>query len=123
MTTTLDSARAIAVRSIMIMADGERSDFDDVIAATAVNHEDAIEPPACRVGGPAGFHATAVWLRGAFADLQHRVEHTAAEDDLVVIDTTMSGRHVGPFVLHDAAGAVDAVWAPTHKTFAVRQSH
>jgi predicted ester cyclase len=123
MATTLDTARAVALRSIALMADGNRSDFDDVIAPGAVNHEGAVEPPVCRVGGPEGFHATALWLRAAFADLEHRVEHVLAEDDLVVIDTTMSGRHVGPFVLHDAEGAIDTVWAPTGKTFAVRQSH
>lgn len=123
MTTRIETDRAVAVRSIMIMADGDRADFDAVIAAGAVNHESVIEPPTCRVGGPDGFHATALWLRAAFADIEHRVEHVVAQDDLVVVDTTMSGRHVGPFVLHDAAGAIDAVWAPTGKTFAVRQSH
>ena len=35
----------------------------------------------------------------------------------------MIGRHVGAFVLHDRVGAIDTVWAPTGKTFAVRQSH
>src|ERR1700712_5379022 len=119
MTTTLDTDRAVAVRSLTLMADGSRTDFDDVIAPGALNHEDAIEPPACRVGGPEGFHATALWLRAAFADLQHQVEHVVAEGDLVVLDTTMSGRHVGPFVLYDAAGAVDTVWAPTAKTFKI----
>ena len=123
MDTTLDSRCAVALRSIAIMAEGSRADFDGVIAPQAINHEAAIEPPACRVGGPEGFHATAVWLRTAFADLEHQVQNVVAQGDLVVIDTTMSGRHVGPFVLHDADGAVDTVWAPTGKTFAVRQSH
>ncbi len=123
MNSTLDTTRSAALRSIAIMAHGDRADFDDVIAPTAVNHEDGIEPPACRVGGPEGFHATALWLRAAFADLEHRVEHVVAEEDLVVVDTTMSGRHVGPFVLFDTEGVVDTVWAPTRKNFAVRQSH
>ncbi len=105
------------------MAHGDRSDFDQVIAPGAVNHESAIEPPACRVGGPEGFHATALWLRAAFADLEHRVEHVVAEDDVVVVDSTMSGRHVGPFILHGRDGRIETVWAPTGKTFAVRQSH
>lgn len=123
MTMDLSTSRDVALRSIMIMANGDRADFDAVVSPVAVNHEDAIEPPACRVGGPEGFHATAVWLRSAFADLEHRVEHVVTQDDLVVVDTTMSGHHVGPFVLHDAAGSVETVWAPTGKTFAVRQSH
>ena len=123
MDPTLASTSSTALRSIAIMAHGDRPDFDSVIAPAAINHEDAIEPPACRVGGPEGFHATALWLRTAFADLDHRIEHVVAQDDLVVIDTTMSGRHVGPFVLFDALGTVDRVWAPTGKSFAVRQSH
>ncbi len=123
MASTLDTGRTVAVRSISIMAHGGPSDFAEVIAPGAVNHEAAIEPPGCRRGGPEGFHATALWLRSAFADLDHRVEHVVAQDDIVVVDTTMSGRHVGPFVLHDSAGDVDTVWAPTGRTFAVRQSH
>ena len=94
-----------------------------MVAEGAINREDANEPPDSRVGGPEGFHATALWLRGAFADLAHRVEHVVVEDDLVVVDTAMTGRHVGPFVTYDAEGRVDTVWAPTHRTFAVRQSH
>lgn len=121
--TADSSARAAALRSIAIMADGDRADFDQVVAPGAVNHESAVEPPAARVGGPAGFHATALWLRTAFADLAHRVEHVVVDDDLVVVDTTMSGRHVGPFVVHAPDGAVAQVWAPTGRTFAVRQCH
>lgn len=123
MDTTLDEARSVALRSITIMADGSRPEFDEVISPGAVNHEAASEPPACRSGGPEGFHATAMWLRTAFADLHHHVEHVVTEDALVVVDTTMSGRQVGPFTIHDGAGAVDTVWAPTGRTFAVRQSH
>lgn len=123
MDVTHRTTREIALHSIEIMADGDRAVFDEVIAPGAVNHEARAEPPACRVPGPEGFHATALWLRSAYADLAHRVEHVVAEDDLVVVDTTMSGRHVGPFVVHDTDGAIETVWAPTGKTFAVRQCH
>lgn len=105
------------------MGDGDRAAFDDVIAPDAVNHEDAAEPLACRRPGPEGFRATAAWLRSAFADLRHRIDHVVADGDLVVIDATMSGRHVGDFILYDADGRPDQVWAPTQRTFAVRQSH
>lgn len=123
MTTTTRPDRAAALRSIALMRDGDLADFTEVVAQDAVNREDHVEPPACRVGGPAGFHATALWLRAAYAELSHAVEHVVAEGDLVVVDTTMSGRHVGPFVTYDEQGAVDRVWAPTHRGFAVRQSH
>lgn len=123
MDTALDLTRSVALRSIAIMTDGNRADFDRVIAPGAVNHESVNEPTDRRVGGPAGFHATALWLREAFADFRHQVENVVAEEGLVVIDTTMSGRHVGDFVLHGDDGAVATVWAATGKTFAVRQTH
>lgn len=118
-----EQARAVALRSIAIMADGELSDFRAVIAPGAVNHEGIAEPAAARVGGPDAFHATAQWLRAAFADLRHRVENVVVEQDLVVVDTTMSGRHVGPFAVYTPHGDLEQVWAPTGRSFAVRQSH
>lgn len=121
--STIISTRDVAVRSIDLMGTGERADFDAVIAPGAVNREDSVEPQGCRVGGPEGFHATALWLRSAFEGLTHRVEHVVADGDLVVVDATMSGRHVGDFVVYSAEGEVDQVWAPTGKTFAVSQSH
>ena len=63
MVSTLDTRRSVALRSIALMANGSRTDFDEEIAPGAINHEDAIEPPACRMGGPERFHATALWLR------------------------------------------------------------
>lgn len=123
MDTSLDDIRSVALRSIAIMSDGDRADFDQVVAPGAVNHESAAEPLACRVGGPEGFHATALWLRRAFADLRHEVENVVAQEGLVVIDTTMSGRHVSDFLVYGDDGTVVTVWAPTGKTFAVRQSH
>lgn len=123
MPTTDTSVRDVAVRSIEIMAAGARADFDAVVAPGAVNREDSVEPPACRVGGPEGFHATALWLRAAFEGIAHEVHHVVTEGDLVVVDTTMSGRHVGDFVLYDDAGDVEQVWAPTGRSFAVKQAH
>ena len=121
--TTTDTGARTAVRSIQIMADGDLADFEAVIAPGAVNREDAVEPPACRVGGPDGFLATALWLRSAYAELAYEIHHVVSQGDLVVVDATMSGRHVGDFVLHDAAGQVEQVWAPTGRTFAVRHAH
>lgn len=113
----------VAVRSIAIMAEGDRAAFDAVFGPDAVNHEARSEPRAARVGGPEGFHASALWLRAAFSDLAFEVHHTAAHEDLVVVDATMSGRHVGPFVVHDEDGDVERAWAPTGRTFAVRHAH
>lgn len=121
--TRSDDARATALRAIGIMAAGGLDDFSSVISPEARNRESGPEPLAARGHGPAAFLASALWLRRAFADLEWEVEHVVVEDDLVVVETWQRGRHVGPFVLHDPDGGVATVWAPTGKTFAVRQSH
>ncbi|MEV0248886.1 ester cyclase [Nocardia sp. NPDC050712] len=121
--TAADTARALAIRSVRIMADGARADFDAIIHPEAVNREAAAEPPATRGRGPAAFYATALWLRGAYADLRHTIEDAVVDGDLVALHTTMYGRHVGPFVAYGADGQVDQVFPPTGKTFAVTQSH
>lgn len=121
--TTPQQARDVALRSIALMADGDLAAFREVVAPGAVNHEDVNEPGAARGGGPEAFHGTARWLRAAFADLHHEVEHVVHDGDLVVVDTTMSGRHVGPFPVHAPDGRLEQVWAPTGRTFAVRQTH
>jgi ketosteroid isomerase-like protein len=118
-----EGARDAALRSIALIARGDRSDFAAVIAPDAVNHESVNEPPSCRGVGPDAFHETAIWLRDAFADLVHEVEHTAVEGDLVAVDTAMKGRHTGPFVLYDADGRVETAQAPTGRSFTSRQTH
>ncbi|MGV5049483.1 ester cyclase [Rhodococcus pyridinivorans] len=117
-----EEKRALAVRSMMIMVDGDRSVFEEVVSADAVNHEAKDEPPAARAPGPEGFFATALWLREAFADLRFEVRHVVEEDGLVVVDSVMSARHEGPFVTYDEYGRVDQVFAPTGKRFSVRQT-
>ncbi|WP_375504596.1 ester cyclase [uncultured Jatrophihabitans sp.] len=123
MSLTTSATGDVALRSLSIMAEGDLTDFEAVIARDAVNREDIIEPPGCRVGGPDGFHATALWLRSAFADLSHELHHVVVQDDLVVIDATMSGWHTGDFVTYTGDGELDRVWAPTGRSFAVRQTH
>ena len=65
---TTTSPHAIAVESMSIMADGDLADFHRLVHPDAVNREARAEPPACRVPGPDGFHATALWLRAAFSE-------------------------------------------------------
>lgn len=94
-----------------------------MVHPAATNREDTIEPPSSRVPGPAGFHATALWLRTAFADLRYDIHHVIADGELVAVNSTMHGRHVAPFVVYTADGEVDTAFPPTGKTFAVTQSH
>lgn len=122
-TISATDAKSVAVRCMQITADGDREAFAQLVAPEAINHEARSEPPATRTAGPEGFYATALWLREAFADLHHKVVHAVEQDGLVVLDTVMTARHVGPFVTYDEHGRVDQAFAPTGKRFAVRQTH
>jgi len=122
-TTAGVSAGELAVRALQIMADGDRADFDALIDPEAVNREDEAEPPECRAGGPAGYHATALWLRTAFEGLAYEIHHVVADGNLVAVNSTMSGRHVAPFAVYTPEATVDTVFPPTGKTFATTQSH
>ena len=117
------NAVAVAVRSIHAMAQGQRADFDSLYHPGAADHENAVQPPASRVAGPAGFYSTAVWLRAAFAGLRYDIHHAVVTDDLVAVNSTMNGRHVAPWAVYDGDGGIDSVFPPTGRTFAVTQSH
>lgn len=106
------------------MSTGSREDFERVFHPEAVNREAGGEPPATRQGGPAGFYATALWLRAAFSGLHFEIHETAEQDDLVVFHVTMSGRHTGEFVSYQPdTTTVDAAMPPTGKAFAITQTH
>jgi predicted ester cyclase len=94
-----------------------------VIHPDAVNREAKDEPPASRGAGPAAFYATAVWLRGAFAELGFEVHEAVAQGDLVVVHNTMSGRHTGPMVEYDERARPSQVFPPTGRRFATTQTH
>ena len=114
---------AVAIRSIHTMASGRRADFDEVVHPDSTDLENKIQPPSSRVRGPAGFYSTAMWLRAAFADLHYDIHYAAANGDLVAVNSTMNGRHVGTFVVYRDNGEIDAAFPPTGKTFAMAQSH
>src|SRR6516164_4994463 len=114
---------SLAVRSIHAMADGDRADFDFLYHPRATDRENQVQPPSSRVPGPAGFYATALWLRAAFADLRYDIHHAAAEGTLVAVNSTMNGRHVAPWTVYTDDGEMDTVFPPTDKTFAATQSH
>ena len=123
MTTTQQTARQIAVRSMQIMANGTRADFADTVHPDAVNRESKDEPPACRGRGPDAYWATAMWLREAFADLAFEVHEIVDQDDLVVVHNTMSGRQTGTMVMYDADGRPAQAFPPTGRPFATTQTH
>ena len=114
---------SVAVRSIHAMADGDRADFEPLYHPRAVDQENPVQPPSSRVPGADGFYSTARWLRAAFADLHYDIHYTVADGDLVVVNSTMNGRHVAPMALYTEDGGIDAVFPPTNKVFAITQSH
>lgn len=120
---TREATTALAASSLTIMATGDPADFRRLVAPDAVNREARHEPPACRVPGPDGFYATALWLREAFSDLTFAVDEVVWDDDLVVTHGTMSGRQTGGFSVWTPAGEVDRVFVPTGRSFTVNQAH
>ena len=124
-TTTLSpiEAKELAVTSMRFMAEGSLADLETVIDPEAINREAHTEPPEARGQGPAAFYATALWLRNAFADLGFEIHEVVSDGDLVVVHTTMSGRHVNPLVNYGPDGQVAEVFPPTGREFASTQSH
>ena len=114
---------SLVVRSIHAMAKGDRADFDSLYHPRAVDRENRIQPPSSRVQGPACFYSTALWLRAAFEGLHYDIHHAVADDNLVVVNCTMNGRHTAPWTVYAEDGAVDNVFPPTGRTFAMTQSH
>jgi predicted ester cyclase len=121
--SSLHARKAIALRSIEMMATGTADVFADVTHRDFFNHEQRDEPPETRGPGPVAAHGVAQWLRAAYADLRWDVHHVVAEDDLVAVRCTMSGRHTGDFVAYDVEGCVAEAFPPTGRRFASSQSH
>jgi predicted ester cyclase len=118
--TIYSEATALCIRSMDLVSEGSREDFEPVYHPEAVNREAAVEPPATRQPGPAGFWATAEWLRAAFSGLRFEIHEAVERDDLVA----MSGRHTGDFVnFLPGTATVDSVMPPTGQAFAITQTH
>jgi predicted ester cyclase len=114
---------SVAVRSIHTMAHGQLDDFTPLYHPRATDRENRIQPPSSRVLGPGCFYSTALWLRAAFADLHYDIHQAITHGDLVVVNSTMNGRHVAPWAVYTDDGTVDTVFPPTKQTFAITQSH
>lgn len=125
MSTTISRTHlaGVAERAIRAVLGGSVADLAALVHPDAINREAITEPPATRGVGPAAFHATGEWLRAAFSDLVWTTVRDVVEDDLVVTYGMLSGRHTGDFVVWTPGGAVERAFAPTGKTFAVRQAH
>lgn len=120
---TGSGTESICRHQLTAMRDGDLSDFEGHVHPKATNREAVDEPLACRGHGPPAFHATGLMLRCTFAELAWKVHDVAAEDDLVVAHTTMSGRQTGTLFSYDVNGRVNTAFPPTGERFAVTQTH
>ena len=64
--TTADDPKAVCVRSLQIMADGDLRDFETMIHPEATNREAAREPMTSRGKGPAAFSPRLYGCAGHF---------------------------------------------------------
>jgi predicted ester cyclase len=119
----LDAAVQRCVDSIHAMARADRAALERAVHPAATNREAVDEPPACRVPGPAGFHATAEWLRGVFDELTFEIHEAVAQGDLVVVHVTMHGRQTGVMVVHGPDGGVADAFPPNGRRVASTQTH
>ena len=123
MGTLVRDARSVAIASIHAMVDGGAEQFAELYTPDAFTRERIAAPPEARGTGPDAFFALARWLRAAFADYHYEIHTTVSEGDLVAVNSTMHGRHVAPIAFYTDDAAIDIVFAPTGKPFAMTQSH
>jgi ketosteroid isomerase-like protein len=85
-----------ALASFRLIETGDSDLAREIIADDFVNREAMDDPDQAdrNLKGSAGFLATSAWLRAAFADLSFEDLETLAENDWVVVQATMTGRHV-----------------------------
>ncbi len=55
--------------------------------------------------------------------MRYDIHHALAGGTLVAVNSTMNGRHVARWAVCTDDGAIDTVFPPANKTFAVTQSH
>jgi predicted ester cyclase len=124
-TTAADGSALVdvAVRSIHLMAVGERAEFDPLYHPSAIDRENRMQPPSSRVTGADGFWSTAQWLRAAFDGLHYEIHHTVATDDLVAVNSSMVGTHTAAWAVYTDDGSIDSVFPPTRRPFSITQSH
>lgn len=100
--------KELARDSFRLIETGDPALAEAIIDADFVNHEADDDPdePARQQRGPAGFLATSLWLRQAFADLHFGEEEIVAETATVIAASTMTGRHIGTFQGLEPTGRV-----------------
>ena len=116
---------SVAVRSIHAMAAGVAADPPS--CTTCAPSTARTRSSRCRPASWAGQLLLNRAVKGdariALAlDHQH-IHHAIADGNLVALNSTMNRRHVAPWAVYTEAGTVTVTFPPTHKTFAMTQSH
>jgi predicted ester cyclase len=112
---SLEQNKQVVLDSFRVIETGDSVAADRIIAPDFVNREADDDPDRSDRGlrGPAGLIATSRWLAATFSDLRFDLHEVVAEDERVVVVTTMTGIHTG--TIHGIP--------PTHKRFQQRQIH
>jgi len=88
--------------ALLLRGPGDRNAFAAVFHADAESDVQTFGPTACRGHGPTAMRQLTTWLGRAFAELSVSVREVLLDEDYVVVRATISGRHVGTLVVHDA---------------------
>lgn len=113
--TTAHDLKDVAEAGFRLIETGDESEAARIVSSDFVNHEAEDDPEDAerQERGPAGYLATATWLRDAFSDLRFELHEVAVDGDTVIVASIMSGRHTGAF-----QGI-----PPTGRHFAQKQVH
>jgi steroid delta-isomerase-like uncharacterized protein len=66
--------------------------FDDLLIASCVDHD----PAPIQAPGAAGIKASYQAIAVGFPDAKYTVDHAIADDDLIIVRTTIEGTNTGP---------------------------
>jgi steroid delta-isomerase-like uncharacterized protein len=102
-----DQNKAIARRALDLFSSGDLDELDELVSEDAVDHDP--QNPNAGIHGPEGAKRTAAIYRGAFSDLQIRVEDQIADGDKVATRWTAVGTQDGDLPGLPASGRSSTV--------------
>ena len=112
---SLEQNKQVVLESFRELETGDLVAADRIVTPDFVNREADDDPdrPDRGLRGPAGLIATSRWLSETFSDLRFEHHEVLADDERVVVATTMTGTHTG--TVHGIP--------PTRKRFQQHQFH
>jgi len=112
---TLEQNKQAVLEAFRVIETGDTAVADRIIAPDFINREADDDPnrPDGGLRGSARLIATSRWFSETFSDLRFDHHEVVAEDERVVLVTTMTGTHTG---------TLNGI-PPTRKRFQQRQFH